>query len=58
MTIASFNSDRVEVMPPRKADNTTVVKFEVGEYELERLRPLFGLLERNFTVTVEDYAGG
>lgn len=55
--ITSFIADRVEIMPPRKTDNTTVVKFEVGEFELGNLKALFGLLDKNYKVSVEDYGG-
>lgn len=47
-----FLSDKVKVKTGR-ADNSAVVEFEVGEYELEKIKELIGIVEEELKITVE-----
>lgn len=47
-----FQSDKVKVKTGR-ADNSAVVEFEIGEYQLEQIKPLVGIVDSVLTVSVE-----
>ena len=48
----TFNSDKVKVKTGR-VDNSAVVEFEIGEYELENIKELVKIVHKNLKVTVE-----
>lgn len=47
-----FNSDKVGIKGP-KVDNSYVISFEVGEYEVKNIKDLVGLVDTNLKVSVE-----
>jgi hypothetical protein len=47
-----FNSDKVTIRTGR-VDNSAIVSFEVGEYQLDNIKDLIGLVDKNLKITVE-----
>mgnify|MGYP001606924519 CR=1 FL=1 len=47
-----FEADKVSIRGP-KVDNSYVVSFEVGEYQLKNIRELVGVLDTALKVRVE-----
>jgi hypothetical protein len=47
-----FNSDKVRVKTG-KADDSATVEFEVGEYQLENIKELIGIVKMNMKITVD-----
>lgn len=47
-----FQSDKVKVKTGR-ADNSAVVEFEIGEYQLEQIKPLVSLVAVGMKISVE-----
>lgn len=47
-----FLSDKVKVKTG-KADNSATVEFEIGEYQLENIKELIGIIDKNMKITVE-----
>ena len=47
-----FNSDKVTIRTGR-VDNSAVVSFEVGEYQLSNIKELIGLVDKNLKISVE-----
>ena len=47
-----FQSDKVSIKTG-KADNSGIVSFEVGEYELLKIKELVGIVDKVMTVSVE-----
>ncbi len=45
-------SDKVSVRTG-KVDNSAVVSFEVGEYEVSKLKELVGVVDKEIKVTVD-----
>lgn len=50
--VVEFLSDKVKVKTGR-ADNSAVVEFEVGEYQLENIKGLINVFDKNLKVSVE-----
>ena len=50
--IISFLSDQVKVKTGR-VDNSGVVEFIVGEYQLENIKELVNVIDKEIKVTVE-----
>ncbi len=48
----TFNADRVTVKTGR-VDNSAVVSFEVGEYEVKNIKDLLGIVDKNLKITVD-----
>ena len=48
----TFNSDKV-LVKTGKADNSATVTFEVGEYQLENIKELVGIVDKNMKIMVE-----
>jgi hypothetical protein len=51
--IVKFIADKVKVKTGR-VDNSAVVEFEVGEYQLDKIKELVGVIGLNLKVTVQD----
>jgi hypothetical protein len=51
--IVKFIADKVKVKTGR-VDNSAVVEFEVGEYQLDKIKELVGIIDQNLTVVVQD----
>lgn len=47
-----FNSDKVSIRTG-KVDNSAIVSFEVGEYEVSKLKELIGIVDKNMKITVD-----
>ena len=47
-----FKSDKVTIRTGR-VDNSAIVSFEVGEYQLYNIKELIGLVDKNLKITVE-----
>jgi len=47
-----FMSDKVKVKTGRM-DNSAIVEFEIGEYQLENIKELVGIVDKELKVTVE-----
>lgn len=47
-----FLSDRVKVKTGR-ADNSAVVEFTIGEYQLDNIKDLINVVDKNLKVTIE-----
>ncbi len=47
-----FNSDKVQVRTGR-ADNSAIVIFEVGEYQLDNIKDLINIVDKNLKISVE-----
>jgi hypothetical protein len=47
-----FNSDKVKVKTGR-ADNSADVIFEIGEYQLEKIKDLIDIVDKNLKISVE-----
>ena len=47
-----FNSDKVSVKTG-KVDNSAMVSFEVGEYQLGNIKDLINVVDKNLRITVE-----
>lgn len=52
MSLIQFQSDKVTIKTGR-VDNSAIVSFEVGEYQLERIAPLISLRDQVLKITVE-----
>jgi hypothetical protein len=52
----TFQSDKV-IVRTGKADNSAQVIFEVGEYQLEQIKDLVGIVDKvlNVSVQIEDH---
>lgn len=50
--IINFKSDRVRVKTGR-ADNSAIVEFEIGEYQLDNIKDLVGVIDKELSVSVE-----
>ena len=48
----TFNSDKVKVKTGR-VDNSAIVEFEIGEYELENIKELVNVVNKNLKIIVE-----
>jgi len=48
----NFLSDKVRLSGP-KVDGTVSVTFEVGEYQVDNLKELLGIRDKNISVTIE-----
>lgn len=48
-----FESDQVKVKSGHKVDNSAEVTFVVGEYQLQKIKALVGVIDANIRVTVE-----
>jgi hypothetical protein len=51
--IVKFIADKVKVKTGR-VDNSATVEFEVGEYQLDKIKELVGIIDQNLTVVVQD----
>ena len=47
-----FNSDRVTIKTGR-VDNSAIVSFEVGEYQVKNIKDLLGIVDKNLKITVD-----
>ena len=47
-----FNSDKVTIRTGR-VDNSAIVSFEVGEYELNNIMELIKIVDKNLKISVE-----
>lgn len=52
MSKVIFRSDRVKVKTGR-ADNSAVVEFTIGEYQLDNIKELVNVIDKNLKVSVE-----
>lgn len=48
-----FHADKVKVKTGYRVDNSSIVEFEIGEYESSKLKDLIGIVDKNLKVTVE-----
>ena len=48
----TFMSDKVKVKTG-KVDNSAVVEFEIGEYQLSNIKELVGIVDKSLKVSVE-----
>jgi hypothetical protein len=47
-----FKSDKVRIKTG-KADNSAIVEFEIGEYQLENIKELVNVIDKELTVSVK-----
>jgi hypothetical protein len=48
-----FNADRVKIKSGHRVDNSGEVIFMVGEYQLENIKNLVNIIDKNLEVTVK-----
>jgi len=48
----SFNADSLNIRT-RNSDGAIILTFETGQYEVENVKELFGILDKMYKVTVE-----
>jgi len=51
-SMITFMSDKVKVKTG-KVDNSAVVEFEIGEYQLSNIKELVGIVDKSLKVSVE-----
>ena len=47
-----FNADKVAIRTG-KVDNSAIVSFEIGEYEVKNIKELLGIVDKNMRITVD-----
>jgi len=54
--VIQFIADQVKVKTG-KPDNSAVVEFTVGEYQLDKIKDLVTIVDKNLKVEVSEYDG-